>query len=93
MDPSSECARVFVEGRVQDVGFRYNTKARAQSLYLTGYVRNLPDGRVEIVVEGPQAAITNFLAQVEQGPPGSRVERISVDRGPASQAYSIFFIK
>ena len=73
----------FVKGRVQGVGFRWWTRARALELGLSGRASNLDDGRVEVVAEGPEAACRALLAQLDQGP--GRVdfvaEQWSVPRG------------
>ena len=63
----------FVTGRVQGVSFRAFTYESATDLKLTGWVRNLTDGRVEIVAEGSEKAIDQFLEKVKKGPPASRV--------------------
>jgi len=69
-------ARHFVvSGRVQGVGFRYFTEDQARLEGLSGHVRNLPDGRVEIVAEGDSEAVERFERAVRRGPPGARVER------------------
>ncbi|NIP86675.1 MAG: acylphosphatase [Planctomycetales bacterium] len=52
------------EGHVQGVGFRYTTRALAAGFTITGYVKNLPDGRVQVVVEGSEAEVDRFLAAV-----------------------------
>jgi len=57
---------VFFAGRVQGVGFRYTTQAIAADYAVTGYVRNLPDGRVQLVVEGAKDAIDGLLADIEE---------------------------
>ncbi len=59
---------VFVSGRVQGVGFRYHTQRLAKSHGLTGEVRNLGDGRVEIYAEGEESVLKKFLTQLEKGP-------------------------
>ncbi len=58
----------FVKGRVQGVGFRWWTRARALELGLAGRASNLDDGRVEVVAEGPEAACRALLAQLWGGP-------------------------
>lgn len=58
----------FVKGRVQGVGFRWWTRARALELGLSGHASNLDDGRVEVVAEGPDAACRALLGQLRQGP-------------------------
>jgi acylphosphatase len=70
---------VFVSGRVQGVYFRAHTQEKAQSLGLSGWVRNLPDGRVEIVAEGEEGKISAFLAWVRVGPLAARVEGVRED--------------
>lgn len=56
--------RVLYAGTVQGVGFRYSTRGIAQRYAVTGFVRNLPDGRVELVAEGDEAEVTRFLDDV-----------------------------
>jgi len=56
---------VHYSGRVQGVGFRYTTRQIAEGFPVFGYVRNLPDGRVEVVVEGQSRDVERFLAAVD----------------------------
>jgi acylphosphatase len=70
---------VQIHGIVQGVGFRYFTRRTAQSLDLSGWVRNLPDGTVEAVLEGPRTDVETSLAALRQGPAGSRVDRLKID--------------
>lgn len=58
---------VFWSGRVQGVGFRYATESSALDLHLTGWVRNLPDGRVETVAEGSEKSLKRFLEEMASG--------------------------
>jgi acylphosphatase len=85
--------KIHVTGRVQGVGFRYFTFQQARKLNLCGYVRNLDDGRVEIVASGKQADIDDLIHWLQQGgPPSAKIERYSVqptDNGP----YDKFDIK
>lgn len=76
--------RFVVAGRVQGVGFRYYTRAAARREGLTGSVRNLDDGGVEILVEGEAEAVERFERAVRQGPPGARVDDVLVDLAPAT---------
>lgn len=69
---------VLVSGRVQGVGFRWHTHSRAGELGLSGWVRNLPDGRVEAWVEGPEPAVEGLLAWLGKGPPAARVTGLEV---------------
>ena len=58
---------MFISGDVQGVGFRYRANHAAQRLGLTGYVRNLYDGRVELEVQGDRDLISRFLAEIDAG--------------------------
>ena len=71
-------ARLFatVHGRVQGVFFRDFARRQALSLGLTGYVRNLAEGTVEAVAEGPRQALEELLRRISVGPPGALVERV-----------------
>jgi len=78
-------AHIYVEGYVQGVGFRYFVVREAGRLNITGWVRNLYDGRVEIVAEGEEDDIDSFIGVVRRGPPAARVddvkvEKVSIDR-------------
>jgi acylphosphatase len=72
-------AHIFVRGRVQGVFFRDHTRKWASSLGLTGWVRNVADGRVEVTVEGDQKRIERLIAHLEDGPPLSHVEDVQVN--------------
>ncbi|MEU4225394.1 acylphosphatase [Nonomuraea sp. NPDC026600] len=76
---------VWVRGRVQGVGFRWWTRARALELGLTGWARNTPDGRVEVVMEGPEEACVKLLGLLRgcdtPGRVDGVVERWSEARG------------
>ena len=69
---------VFVSGNVQGVGFRWAARSRAAELGLTGWVRNLPDERVELCFQGEQRAVDKMEDWCSAGPPYSRVTSISV---------------
>jgi len=60
--------RAIVEGRVQGVYFRETTRRRADEIGVTGWVRNLPDGRVEAVFEGPPEAVASAVSWIRTGP-------------------------
>ena len=68
--------RVLVSGRVQQVGYRDFVVRQAQRLVVTGWVRNLSDGRVEMLADGDQAAVDAFLAVCREGPTLARVEDV-----------------
>ncbi|MDD2769372.1 MAG: acylphosphatase [Methylococcus sp.] len=69
---------MHVEGRVQGVWYRASAAKRAEALGLTGWVRNLPDGRVELVAEGDAAAVDALLGWCRRGPPLARVTQLEV---------------
>jgi acylphosphatase len=77
-----EAARFFVSGRVQGVGFRASTRREALALGLSGYARNLADGRVEAFAQGEHADIETFARWLQHGPSLARVE--DVQRVPAA---------
>ncbi len=80
-----------VYGRVQGVGYRYFTWRLAEGLGLTGYVRNLPDGKaVEVVAEGEREKLEEFIRQLESGPRLARVERVETAWSAYSGDYSGF---
>ncbi|HYW93392.1 MAG TPA: acylphosphatase [Gammaproteobacteria bacterium] len=72
--------RFLVEGRVQGVSFRAATRARASGLGLRGWVRNLPDGRVEVVAGGSQASVGELEVWLHDGPPAARVRAVWLER-------------
>ncbi len=72
-----------ITGRVQGVGYRYWFLGRAESLRLTGWVRNRADGSVEAVVQGPEDKIARIVAEAESGPPTARVDRVETTERPA----------
>ena len=82
--------RFLVNGRVQGVGFRYFVHDVARREGVTGYVRNLPDGRVEALVEGDLDAVTRVERAIRSGPGGARVEDVETDVLPPSGAYTSF---
>jgi acylphosphatase len=71
--------RVVVRGQVQGVGFRASCARRAQALEVSGSVRNLADGAVEAVFEGPLAAVEAMVAWCREGPPMARVTAVDVN--------------
>jgi acylphosphatase len=73
LDAPTVRRRVVVGGRVQGVGYRISCARQAESAGLSGTVRNLPDGRVEVVLEGPQAAVAAVEQWCGRGPHMARV--------------------
>jgi acylphosphatase len=85
--------RYLVDGRVQGVGFRYFTEAAASREGVSGWVKNLPDGRVEILAEGEAEAVERFERKVRHGPPGARVKDVEVEDMPPTGAVIGFLVK
>jgi acylphosphatase len=85
--------RFLISGRVQGVGFRWFARDAAAREGVTGWVRNLPDGRVEAWVEGETDAVTRVEAALRSGPRGSHVEDVDVDLEAATGRYAGFSIK
>jgi acylphosphatase len=71
-------AHIIVSGRVQGVFFRDHTQRWASSLGLTGWVKNLWDGRVEVLTEGEKDTIDSLISRLKQGPPLAHVEKVDV---------------
>ena len=71
-------AHVLVGGRVQGVFFRSATQSEAWRWNVKGWVRNLPDGRVEAVFEGEREAVVKLIEFCQRGPPGARVKKVDV---------------
>ena len=84
---------VLIEGKVQGVFFRANMQRVAESLDLTGWVGNLPDGRVEAVVEGAENNMAAMLDWCRQGPPYAAVRQVKITEEPYSGDYRDFSIR
>lgn len=82
--------RAWVSGRVQGVNFRNAAKQVADQLRVTGWVRNLEDGRVEAVLEGPREAVQQMITWCTRGPPAARVEKVDVASEPATGEFLQF---
>lgn len=83
----------FVAGVVQGVGFRYFVAREARRLGLAGFVRNLPDGRVEVVAEGERAALERLVAALRTGPPSAEVQDVRVEWSDAPDRGGDFVIR
>jgi len=82
-----------IVGRVQGVGFRWFAWDSAMREGLSGLVRNLPDGSVDIVVEGDREALDRFEWRISGGPAGARVDHVERETVPATGRYHGFSIK
>ena len=83
-------ATVFYTGRVQGVGFRYTAREVACGYDVTGYVRNLDDGRVELVVEGVEEEVKAFLEAVQTSQLGSHIRTADVNWREAAEEFRGF---
>jgi acylphosphatase len=88
----NEARRWFVRGRVQGVGFRYFAQKSALSLGLTGYTRNLDDGRVEVYASGPKAKLDDLAGMLHQGPRWADVHGVTQEEA-SLQRYTSFEIE
>ena len=85
--------RYLVRGRVQGVGFRYFTQAAAVHAGLSGWVRNNPDGTVEIAAAGEVDALERLEQQIRHGPPGARVDQVAISDDAAGVIDAHFAIR
>jgi acylphosphatase len=83
---------VYVDGRVQGVAYRFFAEKYAARLGLSGWVRNLPDGRVEVLAEGPAGPVETFLERLAEGPRLARVDAFEVRREKATGEFKGFRI-
>jgi acylphosphatase len=83
----------IVHGHVQGVSFRYYTRMKAYDLDLTGWVRNVPDGSVEVMAVGPREALDEFEEWLHHGPPGARVTKVIVNWIDVPQSFTAFEIR
>ena len=88
-----ESAHLIIEGRVQGVFFRASTKDQADALGLNGWVRNLPDGSVEIRAEGLKENLKEFINWCHKGPPNAVVSNIELEYLQPTGEFSTFNIK
>jgi acylphosphatase len=85
--------RLLISGRVQGVGFRYFVEARASAEGVHGWVRNLPDGRVEALIEGDEESVDRVEAAARRGPPGADVAGVVVEMTAPSGRATGFSIR
>lgn len=91
-DTKGQALHFHMTGRVQGVWFRASTQHQAERLGLTGWVRNLPDGRVEGWAEGPEDRLDALEAWLAHGPDQAQVTSLSAERVPA-QGHSTFSVR
>ena len=80
---------VFYSGRVQGVGFRWNACSLARGFAVTGFVRNLPDGRVQLVVEGNRGEVERLLAGIADSMSGN-IRQTELAESPATGEFTAF---
>jgi len=88
----SAARHYLVHGDVQGVGFRWFVRRAAQELGLTGWVRNLADGRVEAEAAGAAEALAAFERRLREGPPGAAVAAVDVEEVPEAEPRERFDI-
>jgi acylphosphatase len=87
------CLYARVYGIVQGVGFRYSTIMQARRYKLAGYARNMPDGTVEVIAEGPKTDLDHLLSWLQRGPGSAVVEHVIHRFMPYSGSYVDFGIE
>ena len=80
--------RFLISGMVQGVGFRYFAMRAAERQKVTGYAKNLRDGRVEVYAAGNEQALANFRADLDRGPQGAQVSSVSEEDAPFLEQFS-----
>lgn len=83
---------LIISGRVQGVFFRSNTKNQADKLSLTGWIRNLPAGKVEVKACGPEENLKKFIEWCKEGSALAKVEEVKVEWGQPSEFFATFEI-
>ncbi len=93
MRSMKKTAHVIISGRVQGVWFRSSTKQQAESLNLTGWVRNTPDNKVEAIFEGDQEDITKIISWCHSGPSMAKVDDVQVKYVKNTEEFDEFTIR
>lgn len=86
------CMHGYVSGQVQGVSFRQATAEQADHLDIDGWVRNLEDGRVEVLFEGEEAAVAELASWLQQGPDGAQVSELEL-HAHAPQGVAGFIVR
>lgn len=84
---------VLIDGRVQGVGFRFFTRRQASISGITGYAKNLVNGKVEVVAEGRESSLEEFVKKLKKGPSMARVTDIQIDRKKYKGEFRSFSIR
>jgi acylphosphatase len=91
--PDTVIKKVTISGKVQGVFYRLETQKAAQKAGVNGYVKNLADGSVEAVFQGPAEAVDRMVAWCRQGPPAARVDQVIEGTPPAQTGFNGFEIR
>jgi acylphosphatase len=89
---AKQARRYFVSGIVQGVGFRYFAQRAAERLHLSGYARNLPDGRVEVYAIGAAERLAKLRSALERGPWGASVSEVAEEPAAFEPKYAKGFV-
>lgn len=81
---------IFITGRVQGVGFRHFTRKNADKIGITGWVKNLPDGRVEALFQGPEQKVNELIDRCKEGPISAYVKEIDVNKAEDTKDHDSF---
>lgn len=93
MDTNKEQAHVKVSGRVQGVTFRDSARQKAEELGVAGWVKNLPDGQVEAVFEGPSEAVEEMVEWCQSGPSLADVQDLELEYGEPQGGFESFEVR
>lgn len=93
MSETTSAVHVFITGYVQGVGYRWFARQQAARLGLTGFARNLPDRRVEIVAQGPRESLECYVEALRRGPEGASVDDVEVRWERIERAFDGFTIR
>jgi acylphosphatase len=89
----TECMHCIVSGWVQGVGYRAATRRKAAELALAGWVRNLPDGTVEVYAQGAVEAVAALRGWLRTGPPGAKVAQVQCREAAATEGLTGFEVR
>ena len=83
----------IIDGKVQGVCFRARAREHAKALGIKGFVKNLPDGSVELDAEGEETSLRDFLLWCRNGPPGARVDNVDLNWEPPQNSGGEFLVR
>ena len=91
--PETVRAHLFISGTVQGVSFRASTQGEARRLGISGWVKNLTDGRVEAILQGPQEKVDDLIRWCHRGPPAAKVEKVELSWEKIDGEFSDFDVR